>query len=74
MSKSSVPLHLRTTVSVNEAAGLIGICKPAIYHYIHSGELPSFRLGRRRLIRRESLEEFQRKREEKHTAALRGES
>jgi excisionase family DNA binding protein len=57
-----------------ESAQQLGICKNHIYKYLESGELRSFKLGQRRLINREALDEFRLKLEQRHTAAMRGES
>ena len=71
MAKSTVPLQHRSSLSVQEAAQLLGINKPTLYRFIHTGQLPSYRIGRRRLIRRESLDSFQQGLESEHTQALR---
>jgi len=57
-----------------ESAQQLGICKNHIYKYIDSGELPSFKLGQRRLINKEALDEFRLRFERLHTAEMRGES
>lgn len=41
-----------------EAARLIGYSRSGFYLLLSSGELPSFKLGRRRLITRQHLLEF----------------
>lgn len=46
------------SVSVEEAARIIGVTRSAIYAYIALGEIPSFKLGRRRLMLVKSLEAF----------------
>jgi excisionase family DNA binding protein len=46
----------RVSVSIKEAASLVGIKKDLIYRAINSGELPSIKIGRRRLINLKSLE------------------
>lgn len=40
------------------AAQQLGICKNHIYKYLDSKELRSFKLGQRRLINHEALDEF----------------
>jgi len=65
------PLELRA-FSVDQAAKALGLCKNSLYPYIHNGQLPSYRIGRRRLIRRDALEKFQERLEAEHTDALRG--
>ena len=57
-----------------ESAELLGICKNHIYKYLDSGELPSFKLGQRRIINREALDEFRLKLEKLHTAEMAGEA
>ena len=56
-----------------ESAQQLGICKNHVYKYLESGELRSFKLGQRRLINREALDEFRLKLEKQHVAAMRGE-
>jgi excisionase family DNA binding protein len=56
-----------------ESAKQLGICRNHIYRYIDSGELRSFKLGQRRLINREALDNFRLKLEKLHTAEMRGE-
>jgi excisionase family DNA binding protein len=46
----------RLTVSVTEAALLLGIGRSLAYELVARGELPSLRLGRRVLIPRQSLD------------------
>ena len=70
MAKSAVPIQHRIAFSVQEAANLLGINKPTLYRFIHTGQLPSYRIGRRRLIRAESLDSFQKDLEDEHTHAL----
>jgi excisionase family DNA binding protein len=57
-----------------ESAKQLGICKNHLYRYIDSGELRSFKLGQRRLINHEALDEFRLKLDRKHTKEMRGES
>ena len=73
MAKPTIPVSEQKAISVDQAAQLLGLCKKSLYPYIHSGELASFRVGRRRLIRSDSLESFQKELELRHTNALRGE-
>ncbi|WP_316214459.1 helix-turn-helix domain-containing protein [Bradyrhizobium sp. SZCCHNR2035] len=44
-----------------EAARLIGYSRSGFYLLLSNGELPSFKLGRKRLIRRSDLLEFMRR-------------
>jgi excisionase family DNA binding protein len=49
----------RLTVSVPEAARLLGISRNLAYDLVRTGELPSLRLGAKRLvISRAALERF----------------
>jgi excisionase family DNA binding protein len=60
-------------MSVAEAAEELGVCRNHLYTYIDSGQLPSFKMGQRRIINREALDEFRLALERKHTAEARGE-
>ncbi|HLN17141.1 MAG TPA: helix-turn-helix domain-containing protein [Acidimicrobiales bacterium] len=46
----------RLALSVEEAAGLLGISTWLAYELVHQGELPSLRLGRRIVVPRAALE------------------
>ena len=46
----------RLALSVEEAAGLLGISTWLAYELVHRGELPSLRLGRRIVVPRAALE------------------
>ena len=59
--------------SVTEAADQLSVGKNHLYKFIDSGELPSFKLGQRRLINREALDEFRLSLQKKHLAETRGE-
>lgn len=48
----------RLTISVDEAAALLGISRSAAYDCVKSGELPSLRMGRRVLIPLVALREL----------------
>ena len=48
----------RLTVTVTEAARLLGISRGMAYECVRTGELPSIMLGRRILISRRRLEEM----------------
>lgn len=45
----------RLAFSPAEAAAVLGCSRAGIYNHIKDGTLPSVKLGRRRLIRREAL-------------------
>jgi excisionase family DNA binding protein len=46
------------TLSVTEAAQLLGISRAFAYELVARGELPSLRLGRRVVVPRRALEEL----------------
>ena len=48
----------RLTVTVTEAAEILGVSRTSAYELVRAGTLPSVRLGRRILIRRTTLEEL----------------
>ncbi|MFN2504603.1 MAG: helix-turn-helix domain-containing protein [Acidimicrobiales bacterium] len=50
--------HDRLTVSVEEAAALLGISRALAYELVRRGDLPCLRLGRRVAIPRKALENF----------------
>ena len=45
----------KMTLSVREAAELIGISKPKMYELIHSNELPSIHVGKKIVIAQQAL-------------------
>ena len=48
-------------VGVDEAARLIGVARSMLYEMISNGDIQTFKLGRRRLIRVKTLEAFVRR-------------
>ena len=48
----------REALTVEECAKATGISRAAIYVHVGSGELPSIKLGRRRLVRRQALQDW----------------
>jgi len=44
------PLEERLTVTVEEAAELLGVSRSTAYSLVRQGELPSLRLGRRIVV------------------------
>ena len=60
--------------SVSEAAERLGICRNHLYPFIDSGDLPSFKMGQRRLINREALDEFRMSLQKKHLAETKGDT
>lgn len=45
-------------LSVTEAAALLGVSRPTVYHLLNQADFPSFRIGSRRLISRAGLERW----------------
>lgn len=58
--------------SVTEAAEQLGVCRNHLYRFIDDGTLPSLKMGQRRLINREALDEFRMSLQQKHVAEVRG--
>jgi excisionase family DNA binding protein len=58
VGKSNVAINERLAVSIKEAAQIVGLGRTRLYELLKSGEIPSIRLGRRRLIKIEALREF----------------
>lgn len=54
ISQQSSP-GTKMTLSVREAAELIGISKPKMYELIHSNEIPSIHVGKKIVIARQAL-------------------
>jgi len=50
--------HPPLAVSVEEAAGLLSIGRTSMFKLLKDGDLPSFQIGRRRLIDRKSIEAY----------------
>jgi len=48
----------RWTVTVEEAAEMLGISRSSAYECVHRGELRALRLGRRLVVPRTALEEL----------------
>ena len=57
ISQQSSP-GTKMTLSVREAAELIGISKPKMYELIHSHEIPSIHVGKKITISRRALMEW----------------
>jgi excisionase family DNA binding protein len=53
-------------VSPSEAARMLGVGRTLLYAELAAGSIPSFSIGRRRLIRVEALREWIAKREGAH--------
>jgi len=50
--------HQRLAISVSEAAQMLGISRARLYPLISRGEIPSFKIGGRRLVPVKALESF----------------
>ena len=48
----------RLTMTVEEAATLLGVSRALAYDLVRRGELPCLRLGRRVVVPRKALEDF----------------
>ncbi len=48
----------RLTLTVNEAASLLGVSLPTAYHLVHREDFPTLRIGRKLLVSREGLERW----------------
>lgn len=55
-SGALAPMEQRLTVTVEEAATLLGISRAFAYEAVARGEIPSIRIGRRVLVPRAALE------------------
>ena len=66
-------MNRKLCLSVSEAADQLGVCRNHLYKYIDDGTLASWKLGQRRLINHEALDEFRLTLEQKHVAEVRGE-
>ena len=61
MKSNPVSFSDRITISTAEAANALGVTKPTVQQLLNSGKLPSFKLGKRRLIILSDLEELARR-------------
>jgi len=48
----------RAALSVNEGCAYIGVGRAHFYRLMDTGDIPSFHIGRRRLILRKDLDDF----------------
>ncbi|HDS1059583.1 helix-turn-helix domain-containing protein [Pseudomonas putida] len=55
---SHIPAVPQLSVSIEEAAKSIGVARSTIYEIVARGDLPSFKLGRRRMILMAELSAF----------------
>ena len=53
--QNSSPEHTKLTLTVQEAAQLVGVCKPKMYDLVRTGQFYSIKVGRKILISRSSL-------------------
>ena len=53
--QNSSPEHTKITLTVPEAAQLVGVCKPKMYDLVRTGQFHSIKVGRKILISRKSL-------------------
>lgn len=63
MNTSAPTADRPLAVSPTDAARLLGVGRTRLYEELSSGDLPSFRLGRRRLIRVTAIEAWIKARE-----------
>lgn len=56
--ETSTPLNSRKAITVSEAADRLGLGIQTIYRKTYSGEIPSFKVGSRRLIPVEQLDRW----------------
>jgi excisionase family DNA binding protein len=54
----AIPLGLPVTISVEEAALLLGIGRTVAYRLVLARDLRSVKIGRRRLVVRASIQEY----------------
>lgn len=55
------------SVGVEEAARLIGVARSMLYEMIARGDIQTFKLGRRRLVRVKTLEAFVKRQAQENT-------
>jgi excisionase family DNA binding protein len=55
---ADVPIEHRAAYSLSEVAGLTGLSISGLYLLIGRGQLRSIRIGGRRLVTREALDDF----------------
>ena len=62
--KNELPPHCaaQTCLSVNDVATLLGVSRSTVWSRISSKDLPSLKIGSRRLVRSEDLTEYLRAR------------
>lgn len=50
VSAASEALNMRLTLTVDEAADVLGVSRDVAYRCVESGDIPSLRLGRRIVV------------------------
>ena len=55
------------SVGVDDAARLIGVARSMLYEMIARGDIQTFKLGRRRLVRVKTLEAFVKRQAQENT-------
>ena len=58
VSTVSPELEGRATITIDETAKILGICRNAAYEAAHQGQIPVIRIGRRMLVPRLALEKM----------------
>ena len=61
MPQNTSPDNTKVTLTVPEAAELIGVCKPTMYEMVHAGKVRSVKVGKKILISRQSLMDWLKK-------------
>ena len=61
--QKSSPVNAKVTLTVPEAAELIGICKPTMYEMVRAGKVRSVKVGKKILISRQSLMDWLKEKE-----------
>jgi len=55
MTAEQTPTPTKVGYSITEAAQAAGVCRQTIYNEINAGRLATFKVGRRRFVRPETL-------------------
>ena len=59
--QNTSPVNTKVTLTVPEAAEMIGICKPKMYEMVRAGKVRSVKAGKKILISRQSLMDWLKK-------------
>lgn len=57
-SSLTAPVLRRATLTVTEAAAVLGISRSAAYDLVHEGRIPALRLGRRIVVPAHALDDL----------------